>query len=93
LNYSYAVLLTSFLAHFVLFRRFISQDVETEVANVVIQAYIQALQSCQMGQLVAIYAAELRQGTAEDSYAAFLRGMLGVPAILHHADSTNCSYA
>lgn len=74
------MLLTSFLAHFVLFRRFTSQDVETEVANAVIQAYVQALQLCQMDQLVAIYAAELRQGTAEDSYAAFLKGMPSFPA-------------
>ncbi|KAJ9099990.1 hypothetical protein QFC19_005807 [Naganishia cerealis] len=72
---SYAILLTSFLVHFVLFRRFTAQDVEIEVANAVIQAYIQALQSCQMGQLVAIYAAELCEGTAEDSYAGFLRAM------------------
>ncbi|KAJ9115295.1 hypothetical protein QFC20_001162 [Naganishia adeliensis] len=72
---SYAVLLTSFFAHFVLFRRLTGQEIDVDVANTVLQAYIDVLQGGQMDQLVAVYAAELREGTAEDSYAAFLRGM------------------
>lgn len=76
LVHRYALLLTSFFAHLVLFRRLTGQEIDVDVANAVIQAYIDVLQSGQMDQLVAVYAAELREGTAEDSYAAFLRGML-----------------
>lgn len=68
--------MTGFFAHLVLFRRLTGQEIDVDVANTIIQAYINALQSGQMDQLVAIYASELREGTAEDSYAAFLRGML-----------------
>lgn len=68
--------MTSFFAHFVLFRRRTGQEIDVDVANTVIQAYIDILQGSQMDQLVAVYAAELREGTAEDSYAAFLRGKL-----------------
>lgn len=50
-----------------------------ELANAVIQAYLDVLQNGQMDALVATYVAELREGTAEDSYAGFLRGTCYTP--------------
>lgn len=67
--------MTSFFAHFVLFRRLTGREVDVELANAVLQVYLDVLQNGQLDPLVAIYAAELREGTAEDSYAGFLRGM------------------
>ncbi|GHJ85979.1 hypothetical protein NliqN6_2381 [Naganishia liquefaciens] len=71
----YAVLLTSFFAHFILLRRLTEQEIDVDLANAAIQAYLDVLQTEQLDTLVAIYAAELREGTAEDSYASFLRSM------------------
>jgi hypothetical protein len=71
--------LTSFFAHFVLFRRLTEQELDVELANAVIQAYLDVLQNGQMDALVATYAAELREGTAEDSYAGFLRCGYHIP--------------
>ena len=65
--------MTSFFAHFILLRRLTEQEIDVDLANAAIQAYLDVLQTEQLDTLVAIYAAELREGTAEDSYASFLR--------------------
>ena len=65
--------MTSFFAHFVLFRRQTEQEIDVDLANAAIQAYLDVLQTGRMDTLMAVYAAELREGTAEDSYASFLR--------------------
>jgi nuclear pore complex protein Nup107 len=50
--------------------------VDSTAANDILQAYIVILQTEGNEQLVAQYAAEMESGSAEYSYAAFLRGML-----------------
>lgn len=70
-----ATLLICFFTHLVLLLRLVRSDKEVpdEVANEVIKAYIERLQQEGNDDLVAVYAAELRQGNAEDEYAQFLR--------------------
>lgn len=67
------MLIKCFFAHLVLFLRLVGKDVAEDVANTILKAYIDALQAEENDELVAIYAAELRQGSAEDEYAQFLR--------------------
>jgi hypothetical protein len=68
--------LIRFFAHLVLFLPMLDIHVDSTAANDILQAYIVILQTEGNEQLVAQYAAEMESGSAEYSYAAFLRGML-----------------
>jgi nuclear pore complex protein Nup107 len=64
-----------FFAHLVLVLRSLNQPVPESAANVIIEAYLSVLKSEGKDSLVAMYAACLREGNGEESYARFLRGM------------------
>jgi nuclear pore complex protein Nup107 len=63
-----------FFAHLVLVMRTLSQPVPDEPANLILQAYLQVLEREGSDALVAMYAACLREGSGEESYARFLQG-------------------
>ena len=62
-----------FFAHLVLLLRTLGQTVPDEAANTIIQAYLRILEREGNDELVAMYAACLREGNGEESYARFLR--------------------
>jgi nuclear pore complex protein Nup107 len=64
-----------FFTHLVLVLRMLSLPVPDGAANAIIQAYLQILEQEGNDGLVAMYAACLREGNGEDSYARFLRAM------------------
>ena len=55
--------------------RSLNQAVPESAANVIIEAYLSVLKSEGKDSLVAMYAACLREGNGEESYARFLRGL------------------
>lgn len=63
-----------FFAHIVLVLRSLSQPVPVAAANAIIEAYLRILEREGNDSLVAMYAACLREGSGEESYARFLRG-------------------
>jgi nuclear pore complex protein Nup107 len=65
--------LLRFFAHLVLVLRGLGQSVPDDAANIILQAYVSILQQEGNDQLVAMYAACLREGSGEQSYARFLR--------------------
>jgi nuclear pore complex protein Nup107 len=65
--------LLRFFAHLVLVLRALGQSVPDDAANLILQAYVSVLQQEGNDQLVAMYAACLREGSGEQSYARFLR--------------------
>jgi len=65
--------LIRFFAHLVLVLRTLGQSVPDTAANAIIQAYLQILEREGSDVLVAMYAACLREGSGEESYARFLR--------------------
>ncbi|WWC91661.1 uncharacterized protein L201_006607 [Kwoniella dendrophila CBS 6074] len=67
--------LIRFFAHLVLTLRTLGQSVPDSAANAIIQAYLTILEREGNDQLVAMYAACLREGSGEESYARFLRAM------------------
>ncbi|EIW72067.1 hypothetical protein TREMEDRAFT_66694 [Tremella mesenterica DSM 1558] len=64
-----------FFAHLVLLLRTLGQKVPDVAANIILEAYLQILERDGNSQLVAMYAACLREGSGEESYARFLRSM------------------
>ena len=62
-----------FYAHLVLALRTIGEPVPDLAANAILQAYLKVLEMEGSDHLVAAYAACLRQGSGEESYARFLR--------------------
>ena len=62
-----------FYAHLVLALRTIGETVPDLAANAILQAYLKVLEMEGSDHLVAAYAACLRQGSGEESYARFLR--------------------
>ncbi|OCF38190.1 nuclear pore complex protein Nup107 [Kwoniella heveanensis BCC8398] len=67
--------LVRFFAHLVLTLRTLGQSVPDSAANSIIQAYLTILEREGNDPLVAMYAACLREGSGEESYAKFLRAM------------------
>nr|XP_019044194.1 nuclear pore complex protein Nup107 [Kwoniella bestiolae CBS 10118]OCF23124.1 nuclear pore complex protein Nup107 [Kwoniella bestiolae CBS 10118] len=67
--------LVRFFAHLVLTLRTLGQPVPDSAANAIIQAYLTILEREGNDSLVAMYAACLREGSGEESYARFLRAM------------------
>ncbi|WVQ67012.1 uncharacterized protein L199_005204 [Kwoniella botswanensis] len=67
--------LVRFFAHLVLTLRTLGQSVPDSAANAIIQAYLTILEREGNDSLVAMYAACLREGSGEESYARFLRAM------------------
>ncbi|WWC64631.1 uncharacterized protein I303_107242 [Kwoniella dejecticola CBS 10117] len=67
--------LVRFFAHLVLTLRTLGQSVPDAAANAIIQAYLTILEREGNDTLVAMYAACLREGSGEESYARFLRDM------------------
>ncbi|WWD19594.1 hypothetical protein CI109_104056 [Kwoniella shandongensis] len=67
--------LIRFFAHLVLVLRTLDQPVSDSSANAIIQAYLTILEREGNDELVAMYAACLREGSGEESYARFLRAM------------------
>jgi hypothetical protein len=65
--------LIRFYAHLVLALRTIGESVPDLAANSILQAYLKVLEMEGSDHLVAAYAACLRQGSGEESYARFLR--------------------
>lgn len=63
-----------FFAHLVLVLRTLNQPVPESAANSILEAYLSVLKSEGKDALVAMYAACLREGNGEESYARFLRG-------------------
>jgi nuclear pore complex protein Nup107 len=59
----------------VLVLRSVNEPVPESAANVIIEAYLMVLKSEGNDSLVAMYAACLREGNGEESYARFLRSM------------------
>lgn len=66
--------LLRFFTHLVLVLRTLGQAVPESAANVIIEAYLIVLKREGKDSLVAMYAACLREGNGEESYARFLRG-------------------
>lgn len=64
--------LIRFFAHLILILRNLNQPVPDTPANAILQAYLQILEREGNDHLVAMYAACLREGSGEDSYARFL---------------------
>lgn len=75
-DHSLIPLLLRFFAHLVLVLRSLSVSVPTNAANAIIEAYVRVLEAEGRDELVAMYAACLREGSGEESYARFLRGEL-----------------
>ncbi|WWC71980.1 uncharacterized protein I206_105939 [Kwoniella pini CBS 10737] len=67
--------LVRFFAHLVLTLRTLGQSVPVPAANAILQAYLTILEREGNDNLVAMYAACLREGSGEESYARFLRDM------------------
>lgn len=67
--------LMRFFAHLVLVLRSLNQPVPESAANYILEAYLSILKREGKDSLVAMYAACLREGNGEESYARFLRGM------------------
>ncbi|WVR07722.1 hypothetical protein IAU60_004764 [Kwoniella sp. DSM 27419] len=67
--------LVRFFAHLVLTLRTLGQNVPDSAANAILQAYLTILEREGNDQLVAMYAACLREGSGEESYARHLRDM------------------
>lgn len=67
--------LVRFFAHLVLVLRSLGQPVSETAANAIIEAYLSVLEERGNDTLVAMYAACLREGNGEESYARFLRSM------------------
>ncbi|BEI86919.1 hypothetical protein CcaverHIS002_0702650 [Cutaneotrichosporon cavernicola] len=67
--------LMRFFAHLVLVLRTLGQDVPESAANAILEAYLRVLEHGGYSTLVAPYAACLREGNGEESYARFLRSM------------------
>ncbi|KAL1412723.1 Nucleoporin nup84 [Vanrija albida] len=67
--------LIRFFAHLVLVLRSLSQPVPEGAANAILEAYLRVLEQRDNDTLVAMYAACLREGNGEESYARFLRSM------------------
>ncbi|CAK9782366.1 hypothetical protein CC85DRAFT_282412 [Cutaneotrichosporon oleaginosum] len=67
--------LLRFFAHFVLVLRTLGQEVPESAANAILEAYLRVLERDDLSALVAPYAACLREGNGEESYARFLRSM------------------
>ncbi|ORY33501.1 putative nuclear pore complex protein [Naematelia encephala] len=67
--------LVRFFSHLVLVLRILGEPVPDEAANSIVQAYLHVLESEGNDSLVAMYAACLREGSGEASYARFLRSM------------------
>lgn len=67
--------LLRFFTHLVLVLRTLSEPVPDSAANAIIEAYLQVLERDGNDALVAPYAACLREGNGEESYARFLRSM------------------
>jgi hypothetical protein len=65
--------LIRFYAHLVLALRTMGESVPDLAANAILQAYLKVLEMEGNDHLVAAYAACLRQGSGEESYARFLR--------------------
>jgi nuclear pore complex protein Nup107 len=65
--------LLRFFAHLVLVLRTLGEQASDSASNAIIQAYLHVLEREGNDQLVAMYAACLRQGSGEESYARFLR--------------------
>jgi hypothetical protein len=57
----------------------LNQPVPAGAANTIIEAYLQTLEQEGSHALVAMYAACLRQGNGEESYAKFLKSQLTGP--------------
>lgn len=66
--------LVRFYVHLILTLRSLGQAVPDTDANIIIQAYLDILKETGNQNLVAMYAACLREGSGEVSYARFLRG-------------------
>jgi nuclear pore complex protein Nup107 len=69
--------LVRFFAHLVLVLRSLGQSVPDTPANAILEAYLHILEREGNDHLVAMYAACLREGNGEDSYARFLRSECG----------------
>lgn len=67
--------LVRFFAHLVLVLRSLGEDVPEDAANDIIKAYLHILERGGNDALIAAYAACLREGNGEQSYARFLRAM------------------
>jgi nuclear pore complex protein Nup107 len=67
--------LLRFFAHLVLVLRTLGQDVPESAANAILESYLRVLERGGHSSLVAPYAACLREGNGEESYARFLRSM------------------
>lgn len=67
--------LLRFFTHLVLVLRTLSEPVPESAANAIIEAYLLVLERDGLDSLVAPYAACLREGNGEESYARFLRSM------------------
>jgi nuclear pore complex protein Nup107 len=70
--------LVRFYVHLILILRSLGQPVPDTDANIIIQAYLDILKETGNQNLVAMYAACLREGSGEVSYARFLRGKLAL---------------
>lgn len=73
--------LLRFFTHLVLVLRTLSEPVPESAANAIIEAYLRILEHDGNDALVAPYAACLREGNGEESYARFLRSMDGNASI------------
>lgn len=73
--------LVRFYAHLVLALRSLGEAVPDVAANAILQAYLKVLEMEGNDHLVAAYAACLRQGSGEESYARFLRGEQRLPSL------------
>ncbi|ODN81544.1 hypothetical protein L202_01963 [Cryptococcus amylolentus CBS 6039] len=67
--------LLRFFTHLVIVLRTLNQPVPPSAANIIIQAYLSVLEKEGNDKLVAMYAACLREGSGEESYARFLWSM------------------
>ncbi|ORX40632.1 nuclear pore protein 84/107 [Kockovaella imperatae] len=67
--------LVRFFSHLVLLLRTLGQPVPDGAANLILEKYLSILRLEGNDSLVAMYAACLREGSGEESYARFLRGM------------------
>lgn len=89
--------LLRFFTHLALILRTLSQSVPVSAANAIIQAYLQILEREGNDKLVAMYAACLREGSGEESYARFLWCMFGLfiprSEFLVSVDDADCNIA
>lgn len=65
--------LIRFFAHLVLLLGNLGEPVPNDASNLILQAYLQVLEQEGDRGLVAMYAACLREGNGEESYARFLK--------------------